>query len=135
MTKHEIILTEEKIKEAIAATISMGAAANYLKIDWRTFKKNAKKFNLYSPNRTGGWNKKININDILNGKFPNYPTSHLSKRLIKENIKEYKCECCGISEWNNKRISLELNHINGNKDDHSLANLELLCPNPTSQVH
>lgn len=28
-------------------------------------------------------------------------SNHLKKRLIKEKVKEYKCECCGNAIWLN----------------------------------
>jgi len=131
--KHEIILTEEIIKNAIENTTSMSAAAAFLNINKRSFKKEALKFNLYKLNiRNVGI--KYELNDILNGLHPQYPTSKLSKRLVNEGLKIYKCESCGISEYNNKHISLELNHIDGNSYNHILSNLELLCPNCHSQT-
>ena len=58
----------------------------------------------------------------------------LKKRLFKEGVKEYKCEKCGISEWNNEPIILELHHVNGNHNDNHLENLQILCPNCHSQT-
>jgi len=58
----------------------------------------------------------------------------LKKRLIKELNWEYKCNECEISEWNNKKISLELDHINGIHTDNQIGNLRLLCPNCHSQT-
>jgi hypothetical protein len=46
-----------------------------------------------------------------------------------------KCSVCGLSEWQNKPISLELDHISGNWSDNSPNNLRLLCPNCHSQTH
>lgn len=63
-----------------------------------------------------------------------YNRTKLKERLIKEGLKEYKCECCGISEWNGKYISLQLHHINGIHNDNRLSNLQLLCPNCHSQT-
>ena len=63
-----------------------------------------------------------------------YNRTKLKERLIKEGLKEYKCECCGIKEWNNKPISLQLHHINGIHNDNRLSNLQLLCPNCHSQT-
>ena len=53
----------------------------------------------------------------------------LKKKLIKDNIKEYKCEICGLSEWLGVPIPLELHHKNCNHYDNSLDNLQILCPN------
>lgn len=63
-----------------------------------------------------------------------YPSNTLLKRLFKEKIKERKCECCGITEWQNKPITFQLHHINGKHNDHRLANLMVLCPNCHSQT-
>lgn len=53
----------------------------------------------------------------------------LKMRILKDKIKEYKCEECNLKEWNNKPIPLELHHNNGNNRDNRLENLKLLCPN------
>jgi len=78
-------------------------------------------------------NKSIPLNNIL-VKNSNYSRTHLKERLIKSGIKEYKCECCGISEWQGKTIALELHHINGINNDNRLENLQILCPNCHSQT-
>ena len=59
----------------------------------------------------------------------------LRKKLIEDGLKEYKCECCGMSEWLGKPIPLELHHINGNHYDNHFENLEILCCNCHGQKH
>jgi len=61
-------------------------------------------------------------------------TGNLKKKILKYNLKTYKCESCGITEWNNKKLSLHLDHINGDNFDNRLENLRFLCPNCHSQT-
>jgi uncharacterized Zn ribbon protein len=44
------------------------------------------------------------------------------------------CHECGISEWNNKPITLELEHKDGNSENNNEDNLCLICPNCHSQT-
>ena len=56
-------------------------------------------------------------------------TNRLKQRLIREGLRQANCECCGLSEWNGLPIPLELDHVNGWRDDNRLENLRVLCPN------
>lgn len=76
----------------------------------------------------------IPIEEILEGFHPTFRTYNLKLRLIKEGVKEYKCEECGLIEWRGNSITLDLDHINGISTDHRLENLRLLCPNCHSQT-
>jgi hypothetical protein len=59
---------------------------------------------------------------------------NLKLRLVKAGLKQKFCEVCGITSWNGKRISLALHHVNGDRHDNRLENLQLLCPNCHSQT-
>lgn len=131
--KHKVHITKQVIENVISETLTMGEAAARLGINYRTFKKIAEQYKMYKPIDCY-WKKKFKLEDILSGKHPQYPTAKLSKRLVNDGLLEYKCKSCGISEYNDKAISLELNHIDGNRTNHELTNLELLCPNCHSQT-
>ena len=60
------------------------------------------------------------IEDYLNGNVSN---SLKRKRLIEEGLKEEKCECCGLSEWMDRPIPLELHHKDFNHYNNNLDNL------------
>ena len=56
-------------------------------------------------------------------------------RLIKDLGWEYKCKECGQGDvWKGKKLTLELDHINGINNDHRLENLRFLCPNCHTQM-
>lgn len=46
----------------------------------------------------------------------------------------YKCEVCGLCDWQNKRITLHVDHINGDPSNDHPSNLRLICPNCHSQT-
>lgn len=57
------------------------------------------------------------------------PNEDLKRYLIKLGMKEKLCENCGISEWQGKKLNLELHHKDGNRNNNKVENLQLLCPN------
>lgn len=75
---------------------------------------------------------RIKTQDILDGKYPDYNTYKLKRRLIQEGYKEDKCELCGWAQKRNPNDEFtpcELHHKDGNSHNHSLDNLIILCPN------
>lgn len=59
----------------------------------------------------------------------------LRRWYLNNNYTEYKCAICGQEPlWQNKPMSLILDHINGENHDDRLENLRWVCPNCNSQL-
>ena len=74
-----------------------------------------------------GWNKNNYAYETFTSGTYKKNGSTTLKPLI--NLRGHRCECCGLTEWLGKPITLEIHHINGDRLDNSLENLQLLCPN------
>lgn len=55
-------------------------------------------------------------------------SSILKKRLVLENLLENKCCNCGITTWCGNLLTLQLDHINGDRSNNNLSNLRIMCP-------
>jgi hypothetical protein len=64
---------------------------------------------------------------LIQNKLEN--TWRLKSRLLKEELKEHRCERCGNTHWFGELIPLELHHMDGDRTNNALENIELLCPN------
>lgn len=96
----------------------------------------AKTTGLDVAHMTGKSGPKLNrsLEDILveNSTYTN--TSSLKEKLVKLGLLGDCCATCGLSEWLEKPLSLQLDHIDGQRRNNTLTNLRLLCPNCHSQT-
>lgn len=122
---------------------SMISASKTLNIPFRRFKRIAMELGCYNPNQNWSNGKTSYNDDRLKTKYQNDLFSQNSKArrdfvksiIIKNNLIEYSCKECGISNvWNGKKISLQIDHVNGIRNDNRLENLRFLCPNCHSQT-
>ena len=80
------------------------------------------------------YEKKEDFNLIVEGEFDKLGSKQTIDRVSKQyliSLYGEKCMGCGwceINSWTNK-VPIELNHIDGDPENHSVTNLELLCPN------
>jgi hypothetical protein len=134
---------DEDLMEAVRAAHSyrkviqllglIPAGGNYVQVQYRI-----KALGLDTSHFKGmGWNKGTTYHTsvrppiasllVLGSRVQSYK---LKKRLFEEGIKIPQCELCGWAEKAlDGRIPVELDHINGDRDDNRLDNLRILCPN------
>lgn len=127
-------INKETFIEICNREMTMAKAASVLGLHFNTFKKYALEYECYIPNQSGKGIKKDIKKRIQN--LEEYATrSSVRKLILKENLIEYKCGVCEIDIWNNIKLALHLDHVNGKNSDHRLENLRWLCPNCHSQTH
>ena len=135
---------KNSIEKVIKEAHSYSEALKLLKIpvqgnNINTLKNKLREFNLkleidYSKTYSNrNKNREVNIEEYLNNSKA-ISSTKLKLKLLALKIKENKCECCGIDSWNNKKLILQLHHIDGNHNNNNLTNLKLLCPNCHSQT-
>jgi hypothetical protein len=135
-------LMETEIKEAQEKCDNAAACARYLGVNYKTYKRWAVKYGLFKVNPWAKGSKKsywepnkgkYPLNQIIEGKFPDYPIYRLKDLLIRSGIKKAECENCGFSERRitDEKMPLILNFEDGNEKNHVLLNLKLFCYNCT----
>jgi hypothetical protein len=141
-------ISKETFIEITNKSESMAQACAKLGWHFGTFKKYAQIYGCYDPSKGKKWIKSsspfqkgftserlIPLDDIIyHHKHPQYSTGGVKRRLLETGLKEYKCEKCNLEKWNEQKIPLELNHIDGNRHNHYISNLEILCPNCHAQT-
>lgn len=77
--------------------------------------------------------QQANLMNSWNRPYEKMGQEALKKRLLFET--KDTCEECGQQNiWNNKPLTLELHHIDGNSKNNKRENLQILCPNCHTQT-
>ncbi len=130
---YDAVKTSRSIRQVLQKIGLVEAGGNYTQVKYRI-----KDLSIDTTHFFGqGWNKgllfipnpAVPLKDLLI-KYSRVQSFKLKKRLFIENIKKEECEFCGWSKMSKDgRIPVELDHINGDRNDNRLKNLRILCPN------
>lgn len=134
-------ILKSEIEEAQAQGGSAGSQARYLKISYPLYRKYARLYgihktdqhaprlpNLYSPERG-----KYPISEILDNKHPHLNDYIVKDKIIRGKTLPAKCNICGYDKRRivDNKVCLLLDHLDGDKKNFKLDNLQLLCLNCT----
>ena len=134
-------LLESEIKDIQKKARSAMEAARLLGVSYNTYKKYARKYGIFedlkNPDGTGirkGYNikrGKYSLDDLIAGKYPEYPIWKLKSRLLLNGYMLEKCNCCGFEEKRvvDGKVPLVLDFIDGDRKNHKYENLRMLCFN------
>ena len=137
----QIAITKKMIEDSQAVTKSNSAAARWLGVHYLTYRKYAKIYGLWerhlNPEGVGikkGYGKyRKPLDQLLSKKNRKIRLglTYLKNRLIDEGWVQEECSCCGYNEvvLGKDRVILRIDFIDGNRDNHRIDNLRLLCPN------
>lgn len=140
-TKQWAPILRADIEEAQRNTNSNAAAARYLNVGFERYKRYAQLYGIYErhSNQKGtgiekGFSKRpssVPLKDILAGKHPKYSLSKLKNRLIARKKVKEACALCGFQERRitDRQIPLMLHFKDGDRQNYSMDNMELLCYN------
>lgn len=127
--------TDEDIIKAVKESATCAEALKKLNLkpiggNYSTMKRKIGLLGIDSSHWTGKhWSKNKKLKD-----WKNYTRAvHMKRHLIKE--MGNKCQKCLLSLWNNEAISIEVHHIDGDRTNNCIKNLQLLCPNCHAQTH
>lgn len=131
--------TIEQLKEAVASSITLsetlrkiglseaGGNRDHIKHHIKLENIDTSHFSRNFPNPRPATQTRKLQEILVNGS--KVSTDSLKKRLIRNGLKKHICENCKRTSWLKKLIPLELHHVDGDKYNNSIENIQLLCPN------
>ena len=124
--------TKEDVIKAVAENKSIAGVLRQLNLrpiggNYKTVHRLIKEYGLDTSHFTGqGWNVGLAFKPKLSIKDEDVYVENSDYRCSWRLRERYKkttginyCEVCGLTEWLNKPIPLEIHHINGNNTDNS----------------
>lgn len=79
-------------------------------------------------------NQVFNFVENSSKSFIIHNKKYLYEYIRNKNLLPYECSVCGLVEWQNEPLRLELDSIDGVYSNLNISNLRFLCPNCYSQI-
>jgi hypothetical protein len=129
---------DQDISEAVAASYSISGALRKLRrarvgTNYTWLREAIIRLNLSTEHFRPVFVGERDLDAILIKDSP-ATTGNVKKRVLKAGLLEEVCAICRLGpQWQDKPLTLRLDHINGDSTDNRLVNLRMLCPNCDSQ--
>ena len=128
----DILERRAEIVRWIAEGLTKAAICKKLKCRPQTLENYLKKFGVVyqgNPSHKGETTNHYRKAELYLNRDRFISSAKLKAKLFREKLKEQRCEGCGLSKWLGREIPLELPHIDGDRFNNELSNLQILCPN------
>lgn len=88
----------------------------------------------FTDNTNNSFTSTQSLPTTPNGDFIIRNRKYLKEYIQRKNLIPYRCDICGLSEWQNEPLALELDSTDGTFSNFDLNKIRFLCPNCFSQV-
>ena len=88
----------------------------------------------FTDNTNNSFTSSQPLPTMPNGDFVIRNRKYLKEYIQRKNLIPYRCAICGLSEWQNEPLALELDSTDGTFSNFDLNKIRFLCPNCFSQV-
>ena len=135
----DLLEKKEQILQWVAENRSKAYMARELNCNPKTINPLLKRLGIeYSGNQSGKGISKIRDDYMPLLEYliqsENIQSNKVRIKLLKEGYKKHQCEICGLTQWMEQPIPLELHHRDGNRYNNTIENFQLLCPNCHAQT-
>lgn len=131
MGRAKIEVTRQQLDDAMSGALTMSDAARAAGLQYHTFRRRCLELGVkLKPNQggKGGTHARSKPFEQMRDR------ACIKRRMIEEGV-EHACALCGcLPTWNGLPLSLQLDHIDGDRKNNQQSNLRLLCPNCHSQT-
>jgi len=125
----ELVNNSKSMWDVIEKTGMSKQEGNYSYIN-RLIKKYKISKTHFENQRKGNKKEKLLTEYLVLNKYLTISGNVFKEKLYNANLKQAICEKCGQDEyWQGEKISLILDHIDGNRYNNLLTNLRIICPN------